>query len=394
MVDNSIFEKEAEYRIQVKLINFGILISKPIFDQLGADLIALDSLSNENKYLRVQCKGRGLISSKNTNISIPKEYVSDSFVLLLYLKTIENLNLIYCFFPDDIRNWEHSNKSNYIIRLTNRNYINKLQDFKITLEKVNKIKKMITSSKSRNHIYHNNLNDPFLRTWTELNTSIKKISDKYEFDIEWTSLRISSNELLKLDIIDSTTSLQFDKFITIRNEILNLSLHERDQKEIMRFCELGQELKKKIDHKFESHMADKFRNTKIISTESIVSMISEFGNAKLDSLKLVELDRRTFSVLNKKVQYSDSVISILGILVSEIDFKRNYTVLNERRWNQIADILDNVYEELLDIKKRISKFKKQKVNIKILLNSIEGRSNNLLKEIDKARNAINQLRIE
>ena len=94
----------AEDLISYKLQRSDLLVAKPKFDRDGADLLAFMSVSEGMKFCRIQCKGRSLQKSDSSNVEVFKNYVTDAFILLLYVDNgnEEKINL-FCFFSDEIK---------------------------------------------------------------------------------------------------------------------------------------------------------------------------------------------------------------------------------------------------------------------------------------------------
>ena len=99
-MDTKYLEKIGESFITYALLKAGILVAKPLFDQLGSDLIGFTSVDDSARFCRIQCKYRGL--KKATCVKINKEYVIGAFILFLYVKTQQKQHL-FCFLPKDIR---------------------------------------------------------------------------------------------------------------------------------------------------------------------------------------------------------------------------------------------------------------------------------------------------
>jgi len=106
MMDNRPLEIQAESLIQYKLINHGLLVTKPYFDKEGTDLLILKDLSEKTTTtIKVQCKGRTV--KRASNVTIPAKYVKENFVVFLYVKEDEtNDDFLYTFFEDDINAWK------------------------------------------------------------------------------------------------------------------------------------------------------------------------------------------------------------------------------------------------------------------------------------------------
>lgn len=119
-MDTKPIEIQSESRIQSELIKHGFLVNKPNFDKEGADLLLLSSIKKKDVHLlKIQCKGR-TIKNTGSYIDIPVSYVTENFVVFLYVID-ENLNdILFIFFHDDIiADWEKLDNK-YILRFTHK----------------------------------------------------------------------------------------------------------------------------------------------------------------------------------------------------------------------------------------------------------------------------------
>jgi hypothetical protein len=102
--DTTKIANTAEDLIAHKLQRAGILVAKPKFDQDGADLIALLDVKDAAKFCRIQCKGRSLIGSSDSSVSVPINYATDGFVLFLEIDTGDRAEVdLYCFLGRETR---------------------------------------------------------------------------------------------------------------------------------------------------------------------------------------------------------------------------------------------------------------------------------------------------
>ncbi|MCP4117399.1 MAG: hypothetical protein GY737_18800 [Desulfobacteraceae bacterium] len=116
-MDTKPLEIESESYIQHELLKFGFKVTKPTFDTDGADLLIIDDVQNKfTKFLKVQCKGRTLKSNGN-HIEIPKEYVTENFVVFLYVRCENFESCLFSFFYQDIVQWNIRNNK-YIFNFT------------------------------------------------------------------------------------------------------------------------------------------------------------------------------------------------------------------------------------------------------------------------------------
>lgn len=108
-MDTKPLEIECESLVQHELIKHELKVTKPTFDKEGADLLIIDNITAQyTKYLKVQCKGRSLTSTNN--VIIPKKYVTDNFLVFLYIKLDNFQSSMYLFFSDDIKEWNYNSR--------------------------------------------------------------------------------------------------------------------------------------------------------------------------------------------------------------------------------------------------------------------------------------------
>jgi len=135
----------AEDLIAHKLQNGGILVAKPKFDQLGADLLGFIEVGDDAKLCRIQCKGRSLRSSR-TNITIPAGYATPAFIVFLRVEADDDHEQLYCFFESDIRTWLKNGKGDYRLSLAKSTYVKALEGNRFGPDKVEKIKQIMKRS--------------------------------------------------------------------------------------------------------------------------------------------------------------------------------------------------------------------------------------------------------
>lgn len=143
-MDSSIMEYTAEDLISHKLSREGLLVAKPKFDQAGSDLLIFLDVGDGAKFCRVQCKGRSLINSKQTQVDVFKKYVSDAFILFLFVETgHKDITNLFCFMGSDIRqNWQMRDHK-YELSITDKKITSEFSDFIFDTNKINQIKKAI-----------------------------------------------------------------------------------------------------------------------------------------------------------------------------------------------------------------------------------------------------------
>jgi len=160
-MDTTHLEYTAEDLIAHKLQRSGLLVAKPKFDRDGADLIALLEVADGAKFCRIQCKGRSLKNSKNSNVKILADYVSGSFFCFLYVDTGDSKTDIFCFSVTDIKkywNQKTENKKKYYSlsihkdKILNSSNSANLSSFLFDPTKIDLIKEDIIKSISKEEI--------------------------------------------------------------------------------------------------------------------------------------------------------------------------------------------------------------------------------------------------
>jgi hypothetical protein len=114
-MDNKPLEIQAESLIQHKLIKHGLFVTKPSFDKEGTDLLIIKDISEKiTPTIKVQCKGRTI--KEKSNVTIPRKYMEDNFVVFLYVQEYETKNdLLYVFFQSDINAWKTEGTNFYLV---------------------------------------------------------------------------------------------------------------------------------------------------------------------------------------------------------------------------------------------------------------------------------------
>jgi len=148
-MDYSLLEHIAEDLISHKLQQNGLLVAKPKSDRMGTDLLAFAEILDNVKFCRIQCKGRSLKNTKNSEIKIPKEYVTNGFIVILYLEYNDNENIqeLYIFFPSDIEQWKVTPHKEYKLNLSLKSQ-KRLNQYKFDSTKADSIKALIKNAET------------------------------------------------------------------------------------------------------------------------------------------------------------------------------------------------------------------------------------------------------
>lgn len=144
--DTTVMEYTAEDLIAHKLQRANILVAKPKFDQDGADLLALLDVKDNAKFCRIQCKGRSLGRSRTSSVTLPTKYVSDGFVLFLFIETGDReVTHLFCFLGREIRADWNQRDDQYVLNLTESRLTDDLVPFVFCDNRIEDIKQVIIS---------------------------------------------------------------------------------------------------------------------------------------------------------------------------------------------------------------------------------------------------------
>ena len=147
-MDTSTLENIAEDFISHKLQQQGLLVAKPKSDRLGTDLLVFAEIADGVKFCRIQNKGRSLINSKSSHIEIPKDYVTNGFLVFLYLELTHESCDLYVFFPKDIMGWNQTPKNEYQLNFSASNVKDKLNPYLFDSSKVKLIENLILGAET------------------------------------------------------------------------------------------------------------------------------------------------------------------------------------------------------------------------------------------------------
>ena len=115
MIDNKPKELVAENLIAHHLLENGFKLSKPSFDQEGADLLILDSITEKStSFLKLQSKYRSFANNSSSSVTIPIKYVTDNFVLFLYAGSDLSDKRLYTFLIEDIKKWRNKGENYHL----------------------------------------------------------------------------------------------------------------------------------------------------------------------------------------------------------------------------------------------------------------------------------------
>ena len=147
-MDTSTLENIAEDYVSFQLQRGGLLVAKPKNDRSGTDLLVFEQIGDGVKFCRLQVKGRRLKSSKTTNIRIPKDYVTNAFIVFLYLEVpgSENQTNLFVFFRGDVERWNLSKKGEFELNVNVSTYEKNLAIYRYDDVQLGKIKHIIDAA--------------------------------------------------------------------------------------------------------------------------------------------------------------------------------------------------------------------------------------------------------
>ena len=120
-MDTKPLEHEALDWITSSLSRYNKRFVKMSFDEDGADFYIVKKVEGESslilKCLKGQSKGRN-ITKRSENVVIPKEYVTDNFLVFVYVKKEDTDEAVtYMYSADDIRSTWKDTEADYKLNL-------------------------------------------------------------------------------------------------------------------------------------------------------------------------------------------------------------------------------------------------------------------------------------
>ncbi len=208
-MDTKRLEQIGETFIVSRLLDVGVLVAKPFFDQAGADLIGFTSIDDKTKFCRIQCKYREL--KKVTSVQIDSKHVVGAYVLFLYVKAADQRHF-YCLLPADVKRLFESktapSKTCFQLSITKKTLmaLEKDKSISFTEEKVAAISELIKLSSPEAE---------FLRMVSGFVENVKQITAKQRkymelkqllHKIQMTNLQIKASEE-KIEILEEYEGL-------------------------------------------------------------------------------------------------------------------------------------------------------------------------------------------
>lgn len=255
-MNESNLEHVAESYVISQLTLRGVFVAKPYGDEWGADLLAMLSVYDYAKFIRIQSKGRSLNEKGRSSVTIPKHYVTDSFCLFLYIvfhndKTYSNQEHLFILFSDEIKNLFTSKEvkgvHNYYLGFSGKKFSEILSPFKGSLERFEKVKKTIRNVQEIDPWNSPPDGSEFDEVCNEIKTLFRRASEFIKCD--WNSWTSSSNDLFSHGFI-SENERQIILFLKTKRDEIIFSKSEDDEllrKFIFYTRKISEVIRKKLD---------------------------------------------------------------------------------------------------------------------------------------------------
>lgn len=152
MRDNKPIEKQAENYLKSQLSKFEFNYQEPSYDKNGSDLTIIENIKvKKTKLLNVQSKGR-TISTKSTNVKIPKEYINNEFILFIYTVDKDKNDSLFMFLPNEIEKWKLNSKGEFSLSF-NKNSIEEkyFKEKYFDISKAKELKKILEQNEIKDY---------------------------------------------------------------------------------------------------------------------------------------------------------------------------------------------------------------------------------------------------
>jgi hypothetical protein len=130
----------------------GLLVAKPKFDREGTDLLVFLQIADGVKFGRIQCKGRSLANS-DSNITIPAAYVTNGFIVFLYVEDGSEPSELFCFLATDVYTWSLTG-GKYRLPLAKANFRAVLSHCRFDSSKIELIRTLIGGAEVTGEFRH------------------------------------------------------------------------------------------------------------------------------------------------------------------------------------------------------------------------------------------------
>lgn len=151
-MDTKYLEEIAESMIAGELQRAGLLVAKPKFDREGTDLIVFAEMRDGVKFCRIQCKGRRFGASGKTDIVVPSTYVTNGFLLIVYLDA-GAWHGAYYFLASEIQEWKRTPKGTYRLSISISNAREALKRNAFDKSKIDLIRVLIQDAETRGEFH-------------------------------------------------------------------------------------------------------------------------------------------------------------------------------------------------------------------------------------------------
>ena len=214
MRDNKPLEEQAELTVRHHLIKHGFSIAKPSYDTQGGDILIIEKPNEQfSKILKVQSKGRTL-GKNGTNVRIPISYVTDDFILFIYLVKEDNSDFLYVLFAKDIKQWT-SNGKEYTLSITEKSIEKEYMTKNLVSEdKISQIREQLKKAQIKKYTSIiidgvflgkavNNTRAIYNNIWTDKILTKPHIQDVVQNILEYYNRYDSENNIINCYILES-----------------------------------------------------------------------------------------------------------------------------------------------------------------------------------------------
>jgi hypothetical protein len=105
-------------------------------------LLVLDSIcARTTKFLRIQSKLRSVSAARQSSVKVDVRYVSENFVLFLYINRNSEEEVLYTFFAEDIATWSMKGHQ-FVLALSERTLL-KHKDKVFTIQTVERLRSLL-----------------------------------------------------------------------------------------------------------------------------------------------------------------------------------------------------------------------------------------------------------
>lgn len=126
------------------------LVAEPRPDIQGTDLLAFMEMADGAKFCRIQVKGRDLKNS-DSDIKVPCDYVTNAFIVVLYVRDELGDPCHYCFLANEVRAWAKTpDESEYRLGLSRNTHRDKLKGYVLDDTRIGLIRLLVSAAEIHN----------------------------------------------------------------------------------------------------------------------------------------------------------------------------------------------------------------------------------------------------